>query len=86
MDKGSLPMRPAERINFLSKLHDERSQLSAKKDSNHRSAREEYNLFKNERHLESLKQYQESFEQTVRYLNVIKLLLNSRVFMAEMPK
>ena len=46
--------------------------------------RDESLLFKNERHLESLKALLERFEQTVRYLNVLKSLLNSRVFMQEM--
>lgn len=41
-------------------------------------------LFEAERHLESLKALREAYEQTIRYLNVLKSLLNSRVFMQEM--
>lgn len=41
-------------------------------------------LFKNERHQESLKNLKQTIDQTIRYLNVLKSLLNSRVFMQEM--
>ena len=83
MDKGTLPMRPADRVSILSNLSNTKS--SSRRD-NRAAAKEEYNLFKNERHQESLKLYQDTFEQTIRYLNVMKSLLNSRVFMQEMGK
>ena len=77
MDKGTLPMRPEERVNFLSALDNQRA---SKQDNR----KEESFLFKNERHLENLKILEETLEQTIRYLNLLKSLLNSRVFMQEM--
>ena len=86
MDKGTLPMREEERITFLSILHQKNKKKNKKDGKGGGAEKEEYNLFKNERHLESLKKYGESLEQTIRFLNVMKSLLNSRVFMYEMAK
>lgn len=85
MEKSTLPISNDAKVNFLSTLQNARGLSMAGHGAQQQSMfKEESLLFKNERHLESLKALSEHFEQTVRYLNVLKSLLNSRVFMQEM--
>lgn len=85
MQKSTLPISADAKIEFLSTLFSTRSSSLASRDKKqHQLMRDESLLFKNERHLESLKALEDHYEQTVRYLNVLKSLLNSRIFMQEM--
>ena len=82
MEKGTLAIPPEARVDFLGARLSTKS--SAEAGTQQQSMMKGRLLFEAERHLESLKALREAYEQTIRYLNVLKSLLNSRVFMQEM--